>query len=378
MRAKIATSLLIAATLVLGLQAQGAQARPGRHDHQVCSTPKAGFAHCDAHVVEAAGTVTPFVTSAPAGYSPAAMKWFYGWPTSMTAGAGRTVAIVTAYDAPTIASDLAVFSSKFGLPSCTVGSGCLRKVNQSGGTTLPGANAGWAFETSLDVEWVHAIAPGAHILLVEAADPNLSNLFVGLDYAKTHAGFVSMSWGAPEFAGESQLDSHFAFQPATFVAAAGDEGLGAQYPSASPWVVSVGGTSVHTGPFSETAWSGGGGGCSAYEQIAPPQSKLSTFPQVSCTHRATPDISADSDPNTGAPIYDSTPYQNTSGWFLVGGTSLAAPMIAARAADRGSILTAGPIYGTTLKYRDITSGTNGASCLVGYDLCSGRGAWIGS
>jgi subtilase family serine protease len=243
-------------------------------------------------------------------------------------------------------------------------------------------NAGWAFETSLDVEWAHAIAPGAHIVLVEATSPTTTNLFTAIDYAKTHAGFVSMSWGTPEFSGELQLDKHLAFQAASFFASTGDQGLGTEYPSVSPWVVAVGGTSetgVGTSAYAESGWSGGGGGCSAYEAVTPVQSQLPAFPQVSCANRATPDISADADPDTGAPIYDSTPYQQVSGWFLVGGTSLAAPMIAARAAVRGYIMNARAIYTSALMhYRDVTNGNNGAPCLPGYDLCTGRGAWIGS
>jgi len=380
MRTKIITTLLITATMVLGFGVQGAQARPGRRNHGVCTSAKTGAVHCDAHVIEADGTTTPFVTSGPYGLSPSAMKSAYGWSTSMTAGAGKTIGIVGAYNAPTLASDLAVFSSKFGLPACTVASGCLRRVNQTGGSTLPASNAGWAFETSLDVEWAHAIAPGAHILVVEANGPTLNNLGPAIDYAKTQAQYVSMSWGASEYSGETAFDTHFSGSTANFFAAAGDGGLPAEYPSASPYVTSVGGTTlsgVGTTSLKETAWSNGGGGCSPYEPHFPGQANYPSFGQVKCATRATPDVSADANPNSGAPIYDSTPYQNVSGWFLIGGTSLAAPMIAARAAVAGIATYPRVIYGTSLRFRDITSGNNGAACLIGYDLCSGRGSWLG-
>src|SRR5919201_1614409 len=106
-------------------------------------------------------------TTAPTGLSPARIKSVYSFPTGSTAGAGKTIAIVDAYDDPTAESDLSVFSSQYGLPSCTTANGCLTKVNQTGGTSYPRVNAGWAVEISLDVEWAHAIAPGANILLVE-------------------------------------------------------------------------------------------------------------------------------------------------------------------------------------------------------------------
>jgi len=219
-------------------------------------------------------------------------------------------------------------------------------------------------------------------LLVEATSPTLGNLGAAIDYAKTHAQFVSMSWGTNEYSSETSFDSHFALQAASFFASAGDSGLPAEYPSASPWVVSVGGTSLNglaTNSFSETGWSGGGGGCSLYEPASSWQSSFPTYAQAGCTKRATPDVSADANPSTGAPIYDSTTYQNVKGWFLVGGTSLAAPMMAARAAVRGYIMNARAIYTSSLlKWRDVTVGNNGAPCRAGYDLCSGRGSWIGS
>src|SRR2546425_6876419 len=105
---------------------------------------------------------------APKGLSPAVIKSAYSFPTSLTAGAGKTIAIVDAYNDPTAEADLATFSSQYGLPSCTTANGCFKKVNQKGGSSYPKTNAGWALEISLDVQWAHAIAPGAKILLVEA------------------------------------------------------------------------------------------------------------------------------------------------------------------------------------------------------------------
>jgi subtilase family serine protease len=178
--------------------------------------------------------------------------------------------------------------------------------------------------------------------------------------------YVSNSWGASEFSSENSYDSHFAQSGVSFFVSAGDAGLPAEYPSASPNVISVGGTTLHfTGSnfTSETGWSGGGGGCSQYGQ-------------VNCGgRRATPDVSLDADPASGVSVYDTTRYQGQQGWFTVGGTSASAPMWAARSAVAGAVVNSAYVYGNSITYRDITSGNNGAPCLVGFDLCSGRGSW---
>src|SRR6266536_13330 len=322
-----------------------------------------------------------YASSSPTGLSPATIKSAYNFPTSATAGAGKTIAIVDAYDDPTAESDLAVFSSQFGLPACTTANGCFQKVNQNGGTSYPRKDAGWALEISLDVQWAHAIAPGAKILLVEASSNSFANLLAAEDYAKTHADYVSNSWGASEFSGESSYDSHFVQSGVGFFVSSGDAGLPAEYPSASPNVISVGGTTLHFsgGNFtSETGWSGGGGGCSAYETATSAQSAFSGYGQVGCAgKRATPDVSLDADPASGVSVYDSTRYQGQQGWFTIGGTSASSPMWAGRAAVASAVVNAAYVYGSNITYRDITVGNNGASCLVGFDLCSGRGSWIG-
>jgi subtilase family serine protease len=275
-----------------------------------------------------------------------------------------------------------VFSSQYGLPACTTANGCFTKVNQSGGTNYPRTNTGWALEISLDVQWAHAIAPGARILLVEASSNSFTNLLAAEDYAKTHATYVSNSWGGSESTGEASNDSHFAQAGVSFFVSSGDSGLPAQYPSASPNVISVGGTTLHFSPSgafqSETGWSGSGGGCSAYENATSAQLSLSTFAQAGCgTRRGTPDVSLDADPASGVSVYDSTRYQGQQGWFRVGGTSASSPMWADRSADAGVVVNSAYVYGSSITYRDITSGNNGASALPGYDLVTGRGSWTG-
>jgi subtilase family serine protease len=323
--------------------------------------------------------VRPNVSTSPSGLSPADIKTAYNWG-SIGDGSGKTIAIVDAYDDPTAEADLAVFNTAFGLPACTTNNGCFTKVNQTGGSNPPRANAGWALEISLDVQWAHAIAPGAKILLVEASSNSFTNLLIAEDYATSHAGYVSNSWGGSEFSGEtgSTYDGHFNRPNVSIFVSSGDAGTPAEYPSASRYVASVGGTTLHNiGPnTTETGWSGSGGGCSLYETATTAQAGLSDYTHVNCAgKRATPDLSLDADPASGVSVYDSTRYQGLKGWWVVGGTSASSPMVAARAAVTGAVVNSTYIYGNNISYRDITSGNNGASCLVGYDLVTGRGSW---
>jgi subtilase family serine protease len=376
--AAVGTAVVISAFV---LTASGGAANAHANYHAVCPAAVVGTARCHANVVTDRNG-NPAASSSPTGLSPQTIKSAYNFPTSSTAGSGKTVAIVDAYDDPTAESDLAVFSSQFGLPTCTTANGCFTKVNQTGGTSYPRKDAGWALEISLDVQWAHAIAPGAKILLVEASSNSFTNLLAAEDYAKTHAQYVSNSWGASEFSGESSYDSRFAQSGVSFFVSSGDAGLPAEYPSASPNVVSVGGTTLHFsgGNFSsETGWSGSGGGCSSYENATSAQGSFSQYGQVKCGgKRATPDVSLDADPASGVSVYDTTRYQGQTGWFTVGGTSASSPMWAARSADSGAVVNASYVYGNNIAFRDITSGNNGASALVGFDLVTGRGSWTGT
>ncbi len=373
----VAMLLMLALPLTAVAQGNGPQSNPNDNAVHVCPGP-AGPDTARCHAI-----VRPNASTSPTGLSPATIKSVYNFPTSLTAGAGKTIAIVDAYDDPTAESDLNVFSAQYGLPACTTANGCFKKVNQTGGTKYPRVNAGWALEISLDVQWAHAIAPGAKILLVEASSNSFANLLAAEDYAKTHADYVSNSWGGSEFSGETSYDSHFVQSGVSFFVSAGDAGLPADYPSASPNVISVGGTLLHfdsAGNFTgETGWSSGGGGCSAYETATSAQAGFGGYAQVNCGgKRATPDVSLDADPASGVSVYDSTKYQGQSGWWTVGGTSASSPMWAGRAAVAGATVNSAYVYGNSITYRDITSGNNGAPCLVGFDLCTGRGSWTGT
>ena len=377
-RRSLSFLLIVLLALSFSLTGRVRAAPSQRNEHQVCpgrSGP--GTSRCHAWA-------EPDASASPIGLTPSRMKSVYHFSTSLTAGAGKRIAIVDAYDLPTAEADLNAFSAKFGLPACTTANGCFKKINQNGGTSsYPKYDGGWGLEIAMDIEWAHAIAPAAKILLVEASNNLNSNLFAAEDMASAHAAYVSNSWGGSEFSGETSIDSYFKKSGISFFFSAGDGGLPAEYPSASPYVISVGGTTLNfsgTTYVSETGWSHGGGGCSAYETATSAQAALGGYPQVKCGgKRATPDVSLDADPNSGAAVYDSSSYYGQSGWYQVGGTSLSAPMWAARSAVAGVVMNSSFVYNkANIPFRDIHYGNNGAPCLTGYDLCAGRGSWVGS
>jgi subtilase family serine protease len=292
---------------------------------------------------------------------------------SATGGAGTTIAIVDAYDDPTIANDLATFSSYFSLPTANF-------VEHKMSSSIS-VDSGWALEISLDVEWAHAIAPQATILLVEATSNSLSDLLAAVSYATSYTGVkaVSMSWGGSEFSTETSYDSYFSAAGITFFASSGDSGAGVIWPSSSPNVVGVGGTTLNLNSngavTSETAWSGSGGGVSAYEAMPAYQMSYG----LTYARRAVPDVSYDADPNTGVYVYDSTPYEGSSGWWDVGGTSVGAPQWAAiqalgLSANNINFYEDAASSAYSSYFRDITSGSNGYPAGPGYDLVTGLGS----
>ena len=365
---------------IFAFAASGGAATNRASSAAVCPAPARGAAHCTALVrVDPQGS--PWVGADPTGLSPATVKSVYRFAAGPPAGAGTTIAIVDAYDHPGVESDLAVFDARFGLPACTTFNGCFRKVDATGGSNYPRKNADWALEIAMDVEWAHAIAPGARIVLVEANSDKFDDLVAAEDYARTHAQYVSNSWGGKEFAGEAASDFHFAQPGVSIFFSTGDSGLPAQYPASSPNVIAVGGTTLHFNGAAfagETGWAGGGGGCSLYEAATPAQAAFGQYAQAGCAgKRATPDLSLVADPASGVSVFDSYKFQGSSGWLVVGGTSASTPIATAHAATTGQVATAATVYGPQLAFRDITDGNNGAACLAGFDLCSGRGSWLG-
>ena len=329
------------------------------------------------------------------GYTPTQIREAYGFNQISFGnvagnGAGQTIAIVDAYNDPNIASDLAMFDQTYGLAAPPM----LTVVNQTGGTALPTTDAGWALEESLDVEWAHAMAPGATIMLVTANSSSLTDLLAAVNYAKNAAGVsvVSMSWGTSDFSGETVYDSSFTtpagHQGVTFVASAGDTAALPEWPAVSPNVLSVGGTTLNlilnsaTGQWtrsSETAWNASGGGNSAFESEPTWQRSVQ-----SSGFRSTPDVAYDANPSTGFSVYDTV--GSIGGWTDVGGTSAGAPQWAAiiAIADQGRVSHGlatlsqpnAAIYSlSSSAFIDITSGSAGKNTAhVGYDLVTGIGS----
>ena len=359
-------------------------ASPSRSPSFVHACPGApfGYARCHAIVV----TNGHGGGGSPSGYNPPDLQSAYKLPSS-TAGSGQTVAIVDAYDDPNAESDLGVYRSQFGLSVCTTANGCFRKVNQSGGTSYPRANGGWAQEISLDLDMVSAICPNCHILLVEASSNSFANLSAAVDEAATlKANEISNSYGGSEYSSEVSDQSHYNHPGIAITVSSGDSGYGVQFPAASQYVTAVGGTTLNkasnTRGWSETVWSGAGSGCSAYI------SKPSWQKDPLCSKRTVADVAADADPNTGVSVYDSYSYQGLSGWLVFGGTSVASPIIAsvyALAGNASSVTYGSYPYSHTSSLFDVTSGSNGSCggtylCTgeVGYDGPTGNGTPNGS
>ena len=380
----IPTLAFAATTAAAGLCATPALAAAAPAAPAHASSPAASaanWAHSNAirnnvrsHKTGAAANATP------SGFGPSDLQSAYNLPSS-TAGSGETVAIVDAYNDPTAAADLAVYRSNYGLPACTVASGCLKIVSQTGSTTsLPRNNASWATEESLDLDMVSAIAPNAHIILVEASSASTTSLGTAVnEAAKLGANAISNSYGGGESSADTSYDSAYYDHPGIAITAStGDAGYGVEYPAASPYVTAVGGTSLskasNTRGWSETAWSGAGAGCSTVDAQPSFQASVGT----GCAKRAVADVSAIADPNTGVATYDSTPYQGYSGWQVYGGTSVASPIIAsvyALAGNTSSVTNASLAYSHTGSLNDVTSGSDG-TCSTS-QLCTARTGWDG-
>ncbi|MEU5097802.1 S53 family peptidase [Streptomyces sp. NPDC020996] len=333
--------------------------------------------------------VTPKAADAatPSGYGPSDLQSAYGLTSAAASnGSGETIAIVDAYDDPNAEADLAKYRSYYGLSACTTANGCFKKVSQTGSTTsLPSADSGWAEEISLDLDMASAVCPNCNILLVEAASATMANLGTAVNRAVTlGAKYVSNSYGGSESSSDSSYDSAYFNHPGVAITvSAGDSGYGAEYPAASKYVTSVGGTALSTSSsttrgWTETVWKtssteGTGSGCSSYD------AKPSWQTDTGCTKRTISDVAAVADPATGVSVYDS--YGITAGWYTFGGTSASAPIIAGVYALAGTPSSSS--YPASFPYakagtsalNDVTSGNNG-SCSTAY-LCTARSGYDG-
>lgn len=369
-----------------------AGAQPARTSHAplgttaVCGPAPSGSARCLAWVLDvpstwrgrrsAADMTSPL---APAnGYGPADIASAYALP-SATRGRGQVVAVVDAYDDPNAESDLAFYRAAYALPPCTTANGCFRKVDETGGTNYPHGNWSWAEEISIDLDMVSAVCPNCDILLVEASSSSIPDLGSAVDTAATMgANAITNSYGANENQKDSSYDTLYYNHPGVAITvASGDRGYGAYYPASSPWVTSVGGTTLlpaaNSRGWSETAWSDTTSGCSTYE----PKPAWQT--DTGCANRTIADVAAIADPSTGVAVYDT---YKLYGWQVQGGTSAASPIIAAVYALAGneSTLTYGSLlYSASSGLNDVLSGSTGncgtylCNAGPGYDGPTGNG-----
>jgi VCBS repeat-containing protein len=350
---------------------------------------------------------SPFGTSSPTAYTPAQIRHAYGFDrlsfvdshgqTVAADGSGQTIAIVDAYDDPNIRGDLQAFDRQFNLPDPQ-----LTVVAQDGSNNLPGTDpagpgtTNWEGEEALDVEWAHAIAPGANILLIEANSSRTSDLYTAVDYARNLPGVsvISMSFGHNDSSSDPGNNGHFdtpnakaaVGQWVTFVASSGDFGV-ISSPASTPSVLAVGGTQLSVDGSnnwsSETAWSGSGGGISQYQAL--PSYQQGVVPNGT-TGRGNPDVAYNA--AFGVAVYDSYNNGTATPWSSTGGTSAGAPQWAAlvAVADQGRVLTGqAPLDSLrqtipwlytfpSSDFHDITSGSNaGFSAGTGYDFVTGLG-----
>jgi len=322
----------------------------------------------------------------PTGYTPAQMRHAYGVDQIANQGEGQIIGIVDAFDYPAVESDLAVFTRTFDLPACTKANGCLTVIYAAG--TKPPTNRSWTGETSLDVQWAHAIAPQAKIVLVEAANGQTQTLVEAVPVAVANgATVINMSWGTlREVAGEQKLDAYFRNPAVTYFNASGDWGYNLfGYPAASNLVVSAGGTALTLDAdgniLSEKAWNGSGGGASVYYLEPSFQVGFQTSGQ-----RGVPDVAYNASASTGVAVYDS----EDGNWAMVGGTSAASPQWCAITAIANSIragMGKAPIgadflpvvYGNAPAFHDIATGSNGScgamcNAAPGWDFVTGLGS----
>ncbi|MEV6702638.1 carboxypeptidase regulatory-like domain-containing protein [Streptomyces sp. NPDC051453] len=353
---------------------------------RVCDTPRPGQFGCFAmrRLTDVKSAKGLLGSAPPEGLSPGDLRGAYGLPAD--GGKGATIAVVAAQDNPSAEADMAVYRRQFGLPECRTDNGCFSKVDQNGGHDYPVARAGWAAEISLDLQMISAVAPRAHIVLVEAATPDFDDLGAAVNQAVSQgAQFVSNSYGSgySSTAGSGEdpaltswMDAYYNHPGVTVVASSGDSGYGVSYPASSQYVTAVGGTSLvkddSARGWSEKAWAGSGSGCSLHS-LKPGFQK-----DTNCARRTVTDVAAVADPATGVAVYNSF---KSDGWSVYGGTSASAPIITGVYANAGKPL-AGTYpnsypYAKSEALNDVTEGVNGGCPVFQTYLCRAAAGYDG-
>ncbi|MFF4198008.1 hypothetical protein [Nonomuraea sp. NPDC001831] len=361
-----------AAALLLAGPAVPAQADPARS----CPAARAGSAGClltarPAAEAKAAGLPQPF--------SAADLQQAYRLP-SARLGGGQTIAVIVPYHNPNAGNDLAVYRKANGLPPCEGEFDCFRQVNQRGGDEPPGTNPDWSLNSSAALDIAAAACPNCRLLLVEADDAGAENLGLAVDQAvRQGATVVTTPYGLPEYAGELAHAAHYAHPGVPVTAPSGDSGFPARtgrqlVPAAYGTVTAVGGTTLYRQAgargWGETAWSGSGSGCSVYV------TRPAWQPKGACgAKRTVADTAAVADLRTPVAVYDSYSY---GGWVAVGGTPIAAALVAGvyALAGNGDLITPGrQLQAGKGHLFDITAGRTGACAAP--ELCNARPGYDG-
>lgn len=396
----IVALILVSSQLGWTAMAANGPSDPAGSSGRLCGAQSTGNARCLGWARPLAGARKPRPSPSPTPtsncvpmpsntyYGPADIRSAYNFASAATsAGAGLTVAIVDAYDDPNALSDVNCYRAQFGIAQFgAAGAPTFTKVNQTGGTTYPARNSGWIGEISLDVDMVSAACPRCSILLVEASSSYLTDLGAAENYAANVSGVVAVSnsWGAFEDPSETGWDQQYLNHPGKAIVAAGGDNGGPTplWPSSSPYVTSVGGTTLvratNSRGWSESVWSGTSSGCSGYESQPAWQAANTNITLLGlCTERATNDVAADADLATGVLGYMS--YQQSFPWFRFGGTSVGTPLIASLYALAGNatIVTGGSYaYSHASSLNDVTAGQE-SSCLPPTSLCQAGSGWDG-
>ena len=372
------TGALLLASLTGGIQAADAapSSHANLHAQRVCAaSPQVGHATCFAKVLVNSKGAIPNATS-PLGtaLSPAQVRSAYNL--NGTSGAGRTVAIVDAYGYTNLERDLTTYRNYYGLPACTTANGCLRIIDQNGGTSLPRVDVGWSQEQALDVDAVSATCPDCKIVVVQAKSASFADLGTAVNTAAKQAGVVAISnsYGGSD-APDTTYGKYYNHPGQAVTASTGDNGYqGGSYPASSSYVTAVGGTTLQmngTTRVSETVWSGAGSGCSTYNTAVAGSSAFNT----GCAKRAMADVSAAANPNTGGLSVYAPTSRTASTWSQYGGTSESAPIIASVYALAGGGYSNTTPYANSGALNDITSGSNG-TCSPS-QWCTARTGWDG-
>lgn len=350
------------------------------HAHHACTTASAGRAACSAMELYTANN-KPLASSTPpsTALTPSQLQSAYKL-TGLKSG-GKTVAIVDAYGYTNLASDLATYRSYFGLPACTTASGCLRIISQTGTSSLPAMNTGWAQEQALDVDAVSAACPDCKIVVVEAKSASFADLGTAVNTAAKQSGVVAISnsYGGSD-ASDSTYGSYYNHPGIAVTASTGDNGYqGGSYPADSDYVTGVGGTTLKAASgtsrgWTETAWSGSGAGCSTYNA----QPSFQTTTMTGCSKRAMADVAAAADPNYGGLAVYYPTSKTASTWGQFGGTSEASPIISSVYALGTNSLSGYPNalpYAHTSSLFDVTSGSDGSCPTTKW--CNAGTGWDG-